>query len=61
MESQHGYFNQWRYIPLRKVEANIFLFRIGLNGFDNPMREQKTEECKRRIDEVSNLDYQYHL
>ncbi|XP_022901222.1 uncharacterized protein [Onthophagus taurus] len=24
-------------------------FRIGLNGFDNPMRDQKTSECKKHI------------
>lgn len=25
-------------------------FRIGLNGFDNPMRDKETQNCKRLID-----------
>jgi hypothetical protein len=33
----------------------MFCFRIGLCGFDNPMRDQKTEEFKRHIGHVSIL------
>ena len=29
-------------------------FRIGLAGFDNPMRDPKTEEAKRLIGQVVN-------
>lgn len=29
-----------------------FLCRIGLTGFDNPMRDQKTEEARRHIGQV---------
>ena len=29
-------------------------FRIGLAGFDNPMRDAKTEEVKRHIGQVSD-------
>ena len=29
-------------------------FRIGLSGFENPMRDSKTEEVKRHIGQVSN-------
>lgn len=35
-------------------------FRIGLAGFDNPMRDPKTEEVKRHIGQVKNrnqVDY----
>lgn len=28
-------------------------YRIGLCGFDNPMRDQKTDELKRHIGQVS--------
>jgi len=30
-------------------------FRIGLNGFDNPMRDNKTEEAKRQIGEGAKV------
>ena len=30
-------------------------FRIGLAGFDNPMRDAKTEEVKRHIGQVGRL------
>ena len=30
------------------------LIRIGLAGFDNPMRDSKTEEVKRHIGQVSS-------
>ena len=30
-------------------------FRIGLAGFDNPMRDNKTEDVKRHIGQVSDL------
>ena len=29
-------------------------FRIGLSGFENPMRDAKTEEVKRHIGQVSS-------
>lgn len=29
-------------------------FRIGVNGFDNPMRDPKTEELKKQVGLVSN-------
>ena len=32
-------------------------FRIGLAGFDNPMRDPKTEEVKRHIGQVSIDNY----
>lgn len=32
----------------------FYIFSIGLCGFDNPMRDQKTEEYKRHIGQVSN-------
>lgn len=31
----------------------VLFFRIGLCGFDNPMRDQKTQEYKRHIGHVS--------
>ena len=31
-------------------------FRIGLAGFDNPMRDPKTEEVKRHIGQVGYAD-----
>ena len=34
-------------------------FRIGLAGFDNPMRDAKTEEVKRHIGQVGRLLQQY--
>ena len=33
-------------------------FRIGLSGFDNPMRDAKTEDVKRHIGQVRWLDWQ---
>ena len=30
----------------------FFICRIGLSGFDNPMRDQKTEEARRHIGQV---------
>ena len=30
-------------------------FRIGLSGFENPMRDSKTEEVKRHIGQVRNI------
>ena len=46
-------------------------FRIGLAGFENPMRDPKTDEAKRLIGQVmknciqltvySLLQYKYHL
>lgn len=31
----------------------FFFFRIGVNGFDNPMRDPKTEEVKKQVGLVS--------
>lgn len=33
----------------------IIISRIGLCGFDNPMRDQKTDELKRHIGQVSTM------
>ena len=33
--------------------SSYSLFRIGLCGFDNPMRDHKTDELKRHIGQVS--------
>ena len=41
----------------------IFIYRIGVNGFENPMRDPKTEEfklqigqgCKVKMDETGNI------
>ena len=34
-------------------------FRIGLAGFENPMRDPKTEEAKRLIGQVINWSFKY--
>ena len=34
-------------------------FRIGLAGFENPMRDPKTEEAKRLIGQVINCSFKY--
>ncbi|KAG9510691.1 hypothetical protein GZH46_00758, partial [Fragariocoptes setiger] len=36
-------------LTINGTEDGFDGFRIGLNGFDNPNRDPKTEECKRRI------------
>ena len=36
-------------------------FRIGLAGFDNPMRDAKTEEVKRLIGQVVTVTETYFL
>ena len=36
-------------------------FRIGLAGFDNPLRDSKTEEVKRHIGQVSGLQRKRQL
>lgn len=33
----------------------MFFYRIGLSGFDNPMRDPKTEELKRHVGQVRNV------
>ena len=33
-------------------------FRIGLAGFENPMRDPKTEEAKRLIGQVMNRSFE---
>lgn len=33
--------------------VDLFCFRIGVNGFDNPMRDPKTEEVKKHVGLVS--------
>ena len=47
-----------------KLKQNLnFLFRIGVNGFDNPKRDPKTAEfknqigqgCKIKMDEAGNV------
>jgi hypothetical protein len=38
---------------------NFLFSRIGLNGFDNPMRDQKTEDYKRNIGQV-RFPHIYH-
>ena len=36
-------------------------FRIGLAGFENPMRDPKTEEAKRLIGQVINCSFEFTL
>lgn len=36
------------------ITLSFIHFRIGLCGFDNPMRDSKTEEMKRHIGQVSS-------
>ena len=36
-------------------------FRIGLAGFENPMRDPKTEEAKRLIGQVINWSFSFIL
>lgn len=36
------------------VALIFFSYRIGLCGFDNPMRDAKTEEVKKHIGQVSS-------
>ena len=36
-------------------------FRIGLAGFENPMRDPKTEEAKRLIGQVMNWSFKIIL
>ena len=36
-------------------------FRIGLAGFENPMRDQKTEEVKRTIGQGMNVSMDFFL
>lgn len=37
----------------------FFICRIGLSGFDNPMRDPKTDELKRHIGQVRTLTLTY--
>lgn len=43
------------FCDFNKLFSHLF-FRIGLCGFDNPMRDQKTDEYKRQVGQVIN-DY----
>lgn len=38
---------------------NLFNYRIGLCGFDNPMRDSKTAELRRHIGQVRVTDNYY--
>jgi len=40
--------------PLREYIPSTCCFRIGVNGFDNPMRDPKTEEVKKQVGLVSS-------
>lgn len=42
-------------------KCSLCFFRIGLNGFDNPMRDQKVIEFKQLIGQVSTLKVQNSL
>lgn len=45
------------------TKIHLLFFRIGLCGFDNPHRDQKTEEVRRHIGQVRYFHYklQKHL
>ena len=49
----------WPFIGYGCTDFRFFIiYRIGLCGFDNPMRDSKTEEIKRHVGHVSaNFNY----
>jgi len=40
---------------MHRMIVLVLIDRIGLNGFDNPMRDNKTEEAKRQIGEGAKV------
>jgi hypothetical protein len=46
-------FAEDRSLVMDVLTLVFFIYRIGLCGFDNPMRDSKTEEIKRHVGHVS--------